>query len=57
MEKLESFVVVLGFFSGQISDVVTKDLIEPVADNYKASIKARLLPLLPNTSGPRLMFL
>ena len=26
------FVVVLGFFSGQKEDIVTKDLIEPVAD-------------------------
>lgn len=32
------FVVVLGFFSGQKEDVVTKDLIEPVAEERKHSM-------------------
>jgi len=29
------FVVVLGFFSGQKEDFITKDLIEPVADDVR----------------------
>ncbi len=29
------FVVVLGFFSGQKEDIITKDLIEPVAEESK----------------------
>ncbi len=29
------FVVVLGFFSGQKEDIVTKDLIEPVAEESR----------------------
>jgi hypothetical protein len=32
------FVVVLGFFSGQKQDIITKDLIEPVADERKHQI-------------------
>jgi hypothetical protein len=32
------FVVVLGFFSGQKEDIVTKDLIEPVAEESKQSM-------------------
>jgi hypothetical protein len=32
------FVVVLGFFSGQREDLVTKDLIEPVAQESKHSM-------------------
>ncbi len=31
------FVVVLGFFSGQKEDFITKDLIEPVADGVRRS--------------------
>ncbi|MEW6604814.1 MAG: hypothetical protein AB1351_09040 [Thermoproteota archaeon] len=34
----KSFVVVLGFFSGQKEDVVTKDLIEPVPEERKLSL-------------------
>jgi hypothetical protein len=32
------FVVVLGFFSGQKEDFITKDLIEPVAEESKDSM-------------------
>jgi hypothetical protein len=32
------FVVVLGFFSGQKQDIVTKDLIEPVAEESRQSM-------------------
>jgi hypothetical protein len=32
------FVVVLGFFSGQKQDIVTKDLIEPIAEESKQSM-------------------
>jgi hypothetical protein len=32
------FVVVLGFFSGQKEDIVTKDLIEPIAEESKQSM-------------------
>ncbi|HXV46490.1 MAG TPA: hypothetical protein VD736_07455 [Nitrososphaera sp.] len=32
------FVVVLGFFSGQKEDIITKDLIEPVAEENKRRI-------------------
>jgi hypothetical protein len=33
-----SFVVVLGFFSGQKQDIITKDLIEPVSEESKKSM-------------------
>ena len=33
-----AFVVVLGFFSGQKEDFITKDLIEPVGEDRKTSI-------------------
>ena len=32
------FVVVLGFLSGQKQDIITKDLIEPVAEESKQSM-------------------
>ncbi len=32
------FVVVLGFFSGQKEDIVTKDLIEPIAQENRRQI-------------------
>jgi hypothetical protein len=32
------FVVVLGFFSGQKEDIITKDLIEPVAEESRRRI-------------------
>jgi hypothetical protein len=32
------FVVVLGFFSGQKEDIITKDLIEPVAEDSRRRI-------------------
>jgi len=32
------FVVVLGFFSGQKEDIVTKDLIEPVSEESRQSM-------------------
>lgn len=32
------FVVVLGFFSGQKEDIITKDLIEPVAEESRQSM-------------------
>ena len=32
------FVVVLGFFSGQKEDIVTKDLIEPIAQENRRKI-------------------
>lgn len=32
------FVVVLGFFSGQKEDIITKDLIEPVAEESRHRI-------------------
>jgi hypothetical protein len=32
------FVVVLGFFSGQKEDLVTKDLLEPVAEDSKQAM-------------------
>ena len=32
------FVVVLGYFSGQKEDVVTKDLIEPVAESSRRRV-------------------
>lgn len=37
-ENNKSFVVVLGFFSGQKEDVVTKDLIEPVPEESRHSL-------------------
>jgi hypothetical protein len=37
MSGKSPFVVVLGFFSGQKEDFITKDLIEPVADEVKRS--------------------
>lgn len=40
------FVVVLGFFSGQREDLVTKDLIEPVAEESKHSIGEIVADLL-----------
>jgi len=40
------FVVVLGFFSGQKEDVVTKDLIEPVAEESKHSMSAIVANML-----------
>ena len=33
------FVVVLGFFSGQKEDIVTKDLIEPIGDGDKTTVE------------------
>jgi hypothetical protein len=35
MSGKSPFVVVLGFFSGQKEDFITKDLIEPVADEVR----------------------
>ena len=40
------FVVVLGFFSGQKEDVVTKDLIEPVAEESKHSMSEIVAKML-----------
>jgi hypothetical protein len=34
-----SFVVILGFFSGQKEDIITKDLIEPVQENEKMDVE------------------
>jgi hypothetical protein len=56
-ERTETFIVVLGFFSGQINDVVTKDLIAPIPDGEKSEIGTRLRSLLPGVKAPRLMFL
>jgi hypothetical protein len=40
------FVVVLGFFSGQKEDFITKDLIEPVAEESRHRISAIVSDLL-----------
>jgi hypothetical protein len=37
-ENGKPFVVVLGFFSGQKQDIITKDLIEPVAEESRRRI-------------------
>jgi hypothetical protein len=40
------FVVVLGFFSGKKKDVITKDLIEPVAQEWKRQISELIAKLV-----------
>lgn len=40
------FIVVLGFYAGQKEDVITKDLIEPVGEESRHSIKEVLSRVL-----------
>jgi hypothetical protein len=42
-----SFVVVLGFYSGQKEDIVKKELIEPVADELKQVAVKAIVSSLP----------
>ena len=52
------FVVVLGFFSGQKEDVVTKDLIEPVADANRRHVSDVVSKQIANEySGAHIFFL
>lgn len=52
------FVVVLGFYSGQIEDIVTKDLIEPVAEEVKQLAYRAVANSLPEEYvGAHILFL
>lgn len=52
------FVVVLGFFSGQRQDVVTKDLIEPVAESDRRHCSEAVSMRVPKEySGAQIFFL
>lgn len=54
----KSFVVVLGFFSGQKEDVVTKDLIEPVTEESKPFVGEMIASALPEEHmGAHIFFL
>jgi hypothetical protein len=53
-----SFVVVLGFFSGQKQDIVTKDLIEPVPEESKRSLGEIVANILSDEhKGAHIFFL
>jgi len=41
------FVVVLGYFSGQKQDVITKDLIEPVAESDRGNVGGEISKAVP----------
>ncbi len=41
------FVVVLGYFSGQKKDVITKDLIEPVAESERGKVSREVSKAVP----------
>jgi hypothetical protein len=52
------FIVVLGYFSGQKEDVVTKDLIEPVAESGRRSAsEAVSRQIADEYSGANILFL
>ena len=52
------FVVVLGFFSGKKKDVITKDLIEPVAQECRRQISELFAKLKPEEySNAHIFFL
>lgn len=52
------FVVVLGYYAGQKEDVVIKDLIEPVDDSTKGTVKAVLARLVsPEYADAHVFFL
>ena len=52
------FVVVLGYFSGQKEDVVTKDLIEPVAESSRRRVSDAIGRQIPKEySGAHVFFL
>ena len=52
------FVVVLGFFSGQKEDVITKDLIEPVAEESRQQLGEIVANTLSNEhQGAQIFFL
>ena len=52
------FVVVLGFFSGQKEDVVTKDLIEPITEESKHSMSKIVVNMLSGEhQGAHIFFL
>ena len=52
------FIVVLGYFSGQKEDVVTKDLIEPVAESGRRNAKEAISGQVSSDySGAHIFFL
>ncbi|HEY7734932.1 MAG TPA: hypothetical protein VIB07_09085 [Nitrososphaera sp.] len=52
------FVVVLGYFSGQKNDVITKDLIEPVAESDRSQVSREISRTVPaEYSGAHIFFL
>lgn len=54
----KSFVVVLGFFSGQKEDIIAKDLIEPVSEENKRSMGEIVANTLPDEyRGAHIFFL
>ena len=55
-EHGETFIVVLGYFSGQVTDVVTKDLVERIDDSSRSVVADRIRALL-NLKNARLFFL
>lgn len=57
-EAGKSFTVILGFFSGQKQDVVTKDLIEPVAEENRENVmEAVRKSIPPEYSESQILFL
>ena len=52
------FVVVLGFFSGQKEDIITKDLIEPIQDESKQQLSEIIANTLSDEhQGAQIFFL
>lgn len=52
------FVVVLGYYAGQKEDVVVKDLIEPVDDSGRNTVKAMLARMVsPEYADAHVFFL
>ena len=52
------FIVVLGYFSGQKEDVVTKDLIEPVAESNRRRVSDAIgKQISQEYSGAHIFFL
>ena len=57
-EGSSPFIVVLGFFCGQKEDIVTKDLIEPVAESAKLKAAEAVTANVPSQySGAHVYFL
>ena len=52
-----TFIIILGYFSGQVQDGITKDLIEPITESNKAIVNEHVLASFPGIKSARVMFL